>query len=315
MAHWSERLQGGKALIMMCCSGAACKGLCPTHPCCSDGVVTRTPPLLAPQGNCTETDPYTDYEGSLLCLTEGSGERACPPARLPAAACPTPTLLMPAARVGAAAVAQHARLLRSMRCATALEQLACARPPPPPPQPPLLRPSLGPGDVAFTKHETALELPAATQAGLRLLCPAGGCAPLEDFESCNIAKAPAYAGGWAGLRAGVAGAKHQVVSLAGDEPSCGGARVVCADLPAGFSSCPPHPFLTLLVTPLPLHPCPPSPSRDPPRLQERRRGQGCAGSGGVRAERWSGPAVAGAREGPKRQMRRALSYKEAQRPS
>ena len=54
------------------------------------------------------------------------------------------------------------------------------------------------GDVAFTKQSTALELPAATQAGLRLLCPAGGCAPLEDFESCNIARVPARAGGWAG---------------------------------------------------------------------------------------------------------------------
>lgn len=41
------------------------------------------------------------------------------------------------------------------------------------------------------------------QADLQLLCPSGGCKPLEEFESCNIAKAPAYAGaaGWLG-RAG-----------------------------------------------------------------------------------------------------------------
>lgn len=33
------------------------------------------------------------------------------------------------------------------------------------------------------------------QDELRLLCPGGGCATLEEYRTCNIATAPAYAGG------------------------------------------------------------------------------------------------------------------------
>ncbi|KAI7836214.1 hypothetical protein COHA_009895 [Chlorella ohadii] len=61
----------------------------------------------------------------------------------------------------------------------------------------------GAGDVAFTKHSTPLEVardgssPEAwatkNKGDLRLLCPSGGCKTLEEFQSCNIATAPAYA--------------------------------------------------------------------------------------------------------------------------
>lgn len=60
------------------------------------------------------------------------------------------------------------------------------------------------GDVAFTKHATALEVPTdgskpeawatAAKADLRLLCPNGGCKTLDEYEECNIAPAPSYAG-------------------------------------------------------------------------------------------------------------------------
>lgn len=61
-----------------------------------------------------------------------------------------------------------------------------------------------PGDVAFTNHATPLEVLADgeapepwagtnTAADFRLVCPTGGCRPLADFASCNIAQSPSYA--------------------------------------------------------------------------------------------------------------------------
>ncbi|KAI8467189.1 MAG: hypothetical protein J3K34DRAFT_523936 [Monoraphidium minutum] len=61
----------------------------------------------------------------------------------------------------------------------------------------------GSGDVAFVKETTVRDYarggpkaaPWSTKAAaeLRLLCPAGGCATIDMFDSCNIARVPAYA--------------------------------------------------------------------------------------------------------------------------
>jgi hypothetical protein len=71
--------------------------------------------------------------------------------------------------------------------------------------------------TVHTKPETWVSTPAlprrpCCQADLRLLCPAGGCAPVDQFESCNIARAPAYAVmAPAALRSGAVGQVVQVV--------------------------------------------------------------------------------------------------------
>ncbi|KAL4428192.1 hypothetical protein ABPG75_002281 [Micractinium tetrahymenae] len=92
------------------------------------------------KGDCSSSDPYFDYPGSLRCLMEGAGKGGPAPA-------------------------------------------------------------LARGDVAFTKHATVLEYaqdgteaqPWSTKskADLMLLCPSGGCATVDQFENCNIAKVPA----------------------------------------------------------------------------------------------------------------------------
>ena len=70
-------------------------------------------------GDCSETDPFYDYAGSLKCLADGAG------------------------------------------------------------------------DVAFTKQDTALTDP--DKDNYRLLCPNGGCAAVDDFASCNLARVPSHA--------------------------------------------------------------------------------------------------------------------------
>ena len=61
----------------------------------------------------------------------------------------------------------------------------------------------GAGDVAFVKETTPRDFSLggakakawATKAAadLRLLCPAGGCATVDMYDSCNLARVPAYA--------------------------------------------------------------------------------------------------------------------------
>eukprot|EP00899_Mesostigma_viride_P014739 jgi/Mesvir1/23266/Mv12880-RA.1 len=72
------------------------------------------------------------------------------------------------------------------------------------------------GDVAFVKHTTALEYAqdgtknaswsTVPKDELRLLCPIGGCAPVDNYASCFIARAAAHAlvarPGWDSTTAG-----------------------------------------------------------------------------------------------------------------
>lgn len=61
----------------------------------------------------------------------------------------------------------------------------------------------GNGDVAFVRDTTPIDYAAngpkaqawssKAPADLRLLCPAGGCAAVDSYESCSLARAPAYA--------------------------------------------------------------------------------------------------------------------------
>jgi hypothetical protein len=61
------------------------------------------------------------------------------------------------------------------------------------------------GDVAFVKHTTPIEFSkdgstpqpwsSINQGDLRLLCPTGGCKPVNQYLSCNVARVPAHAGG------------------------------------------------------------------------------------------------------------------------
>jgi len=58
------------------------------------------------------------------------------------------------------------------------------------------------GDVAFVKHSTPLdyaldgndpqEWSSMAKEDLRLICPEGGCAELDDFENCNFARVPSH---------------------------------------------------------------------------------------------------------------------------
>lgn len=60
----------------------------------------------------------------------------------------------------------------------------------------------GEGDVAFVKHSTPLdyaqdgndpqEWSSMAKSDLRLICPEGGCAELDDYESCNFARVPSH---------------------------------------------------------------------------------------------------------------------------
>lgn len=59
------------------------------------------------------------------------------------------------------------------------------------------------GDVAFVKHTTAREFASdgstpqswssKKQEDMRLLCPSGGCKPVSQYLSCNMASVPAHA--------------------------------------------------------------------------------------------------------------------------
>jgi len=49
--------------------------------------------------------------------------------------------------------------------------------------------------AAFLSNDLAyLASPHPLQGDLRLLCPSGGCKTLEEFQTCNLATAPGYAG-------------------------------------------------------------------------------------------------------------------------
>lgn len=61
----------------------------------------------------------------------------------------------------------------------------------------------GAGVVSFTKHEVPLEYARdgtapkpninVTKADLRLLCPRGGCAAVDQYEQCSFMGVPAHA--------------------------------------------------------------------------------------------------------------------------
>jgi len=60
----------------------------------------------------------------------------------------------------------------------------------------------GAGEVAFMKHSTPLdfskdgndpqEWSSMEKASLRLVCPEGGCAEVEDYKNCNFARVPSH---------------------------------------------------------------------------------------------------------------------------
>lgn len=139
---------------------------------------TTLHPLVPPwpQGDCSPTDAYADYAGTIRGIMEGACE--CGPWAGPGS-CGTLH-----AKAAVVAIRQAAHI-----CVSAHH--ACHS-------------NANTGDVAFTKHTTALEVPkdgskpeawaTAAKADLRLLCKEGGCKSLDEYESCNIARVPARAG-------------------------------------------------------------------------------------------------------------------------
>lgn len=99
-------------------------------------------------------------------------------------------------------------------------------------------------DVAFTKHDVPGTVasdgtepaPWATTGadGLRLVCPAGGCAPVADFKRCNLAAIPAQAivGAVTLQRTEVGAAVKAALVAAGADPEFISAGAALGDVPS-----------------------------------------------------------------------------------
>jgi hypothetical protein len=132
-------------------------------------------PATLLQGDCSPTDLYADYPGTLRGLTEGACDVAFTKETVPLEYSKDGTEPQTWSTLNKVGL----RSWRQQCCKTNSCWDWCWNP-------------------AVATHTTLAPhpcLPPLLQADFMLLCPGGGCKAVEEFDSCSIAKSPSRAGG------------------------------------------------------------------------------------------------------------------------